>query len=300
MAILITRTVKLNLQMNNYNFNQHRHNFARWTSGTTLSTSSSLFYDANYGGAGPNVVSTDNIYISRGSTTSNIYFGNTTTGTASLNGFGVGILSTGVAQIRQFENLALETYTNNTKVMSISGSASFGYGKYHDLFRVNETQWAPWEWRKTFTGTGAGGEVWSQTTNGTTTVPKSARVGRVVLGTQSNSTVTGTYEVHTTGNGSIGRISVPLNTILFYEIKAMCYQGVSVGYQIKTGSVRHSTGSLIDIGTATTTTITAFPANTSWATLAELSNQCLKITVTTTAALNVRWLFVVDYYEIGI
>jgi hypothetical protein len=275
--------------------------FTRWASGTTLSGTSSLFFDTNYGSLTA-IVSTNDIVITKGtSQPGGIYFVNSTTGTASSNGFAVGITGTGIAQLRQYENLALETYTNNTKVMTISGSASFGYGKYHDLFRVNETQWAPWEWRKTFTGGGAVGEVWSQTTVPTfTTVPKSTRVGRVVLGTQSNSTVTGTLEVFTTGSNS-GRITIPINTILFYEITAMCYQGVSVGHQVKSGAIGNRGGTVANIGTLpAATTITAFPANTSWTTAADNTNKSLNITVTTTAALNVRWLFVVDYYEIGI
>jgi hypothetical protein len=275
--------------------------FTRWTSGTTLSGTSSLFFDTNYGSLTA-IVSTNDIVITKGtSQPGGIYFVNSTIGTASSNGFAVGITGTGIAQLRQYENLALETYTNNTKVMTISGSASFGYGKYHDLFRVNETQWAPWEWRKTFTGGGAVGEVWSQTTVPTfTTVPKSTRVGRVVLGTQSNSTVTGTLEVFTTGSNS-GRITIPLNTILFYEITAMCYQGVSVGHQVKSGAIGNRGGTVANIGTLpAATTITTFPTNTSWTTTADNTNKSLNITVTTTAALNVRWLFVVDYYEIGI
>jgi hypothetical protein len=270
--------------------------FTRWTSATTLSTSSSLFYDANYGGAGPNVVSTDNIYISRGSTTSNIFFGNTTTGTSSLNGFGVGILSTGVAQIRQFENLALETYTNNTKVMSISGSASFGYGQYLDLFRVNETQWSPWQYGKSTTPSGGvSGEYWSGAG------AKPMRTGRMIFGTQTNgpSAVT-LLEVFSNGGGS-GRLQIPNNTAMFYEFKAMCFQGLNVGYQIQNGSWLHRNATL-SAPSSTLTTISAFPAGTAWTIALDPTNDCILIQVTTSGSPvpNVRWLFVVDYYEIGI
>jgi hypothetical protein len=270
--------------------------FTRWTSATTLSTSSSLFYDANYGGGGPNVVSTDNIYISRGSTTSNIYFGNTTTGTASLNGFGVGILSTGVAQIRQFENLDLETYTNNTKVMSISGSASFGYGQYLDLFRVNETQWSPWQYGKSTTPSGGvAGEYWSGAG------AKPMRTGRMIFGTQTNgpSAVT-LLEVFSNGGGS-GRLQIPNNTAMFYEFKAMCFQGLNVGYQIQNGSWLHRNATL-SAPSSTLTTISLFPAGTAWTIALDPTNDCILIQVTTSGSPvpNVRWLFVVDYYEIGI
>jgi hypothetical protein len=270
--------------------------FTRWTSATTLSTSSSLFYDANYGGY-PNVVSTDNIYISRGSTTSSIFFGNTTTGTASLSGFGVGILPTGVAQIRQFENLALETYTNNTKVMTISGSASFGYGKYHDLFRVNETQWSPWQYgRSTAPSGGVSGEQWS----GAGTIPM--RAGRMILGTQTGAGAVTLLEVFSNGGGS-GRVQIPTNTAFFYEIKAMVYQGVNVGYQIQTGSILHKiTSGIMQLSApgSTLSTINTMPVGTSWTFALDNTNDAINIQVTAGATTNCRWLFVVDYYEIGI
>ena len=53
---------------------------------------------------------------------------NSTTGALSTDGFDVGISASGVAEIRQRENLALEIYTNNNLQATMSATGNFGIG----------------------------------------------------------------------------------------------------------------------------------------------------------------------------
>lgn len=52
----------------------------------------------------------------------------TTTGQTATDGFDVGISTTGVAEIRQRENLAMQIFTNNTRVATLSAAGQFVVG----------------------------------------------------------------------------------------------------------------------------------------------------------------------------
>lgn len=52
----------------------------------------------------------------------------TTTGQTATDGFQVGVTNTGIAEIRQRENLGLDVYTNNALAMAISSTGNVGIG----------------------------------------------------------------------------------------------------------------------------------------------------------------------------
>ena len=53
---------------------------------------------------------------------------NSTTGALSTDGFDVGISASGVAEVRQRENFAIEVYTNNNLQATMSNTGNFGIG----------------------------------------------------------------------------------------------------------------------------------------------------------------------------
>ena len=56
----------------------------------------------------------------------------------------------------------------------------------------------------------------------------------------------------------------------------------------------------MSLSTSSTQTITAFPAAIQWVNVLDATNKRMDIVLTVTNANNVRWLFILDYYEIGI
>jgi hypothetical protein len=62
---------------------------------------------------------------------------NTITGALSTDGFDVGVSATGVAEIRQRENLAMEFYTNNTLCATLSNAGNLAIGTISPSARLH-------------------------------------------------------------------------------------------------------------------------------------------------------------------
>jgi collagen type VII alpha len=137
-----------------------------------------------------------------------------TNGTTNNNngnqGFKIGILGNGEAEIRQQENVAINFYTNNTQRAIISSSGSLGIGtttpnsllhiaatsNTGEVFRTtSNTSAGNFNAWRMFTGAGAGTEKFSIYTAPTTSNPNSKDV--IIQATQSGSTMR--FNVGSTG-----------------------------------------------------------------------------------------------------
>jgi hypothetical protein len=77
---------------------------------------------------GLGVVPVSRLHLDEGTATANYqkFTAGTTTGQTTTDGFNVGITSTGIAEVRQYENNPLYFYTSNTERMRISATGDIG------------------------------------------------------------------------------------------------------------------------------------------------------------------------------
>jgi hypothetical protein len=206
----------------------------------------------------------------------------TTTGTSATDGFDIGIASTGNAEIRQRENLAISMFTNNLETLRISGSQSFSFGKAHELERFNEFQFSPWSYDAT-----AG----------------SAQVSKFVSGTQT--TASGTVEIYTSGNlNTAARIKIDPNHLSGFMIDVIAYNSTDKqSYYVRHRGLIAATGSAGQariVGSVTTETIyNNFTAGASSSATGSNTNGNLLIQVSGLAGKTIRWMAVTELYEIA-